>query len=803
MFKITARTILELGAELISSDVIAFYELIKNAIDADSKTGAEINLHIVLRRNDYLRIRASALESIQDGLSGNERNQLTSDSLDHLKGAVARSLDVRTGPDAVREFAESVSHATDREGFVLALDEAYRTQNWIKVSDTGSGMSLQELKDNYLTIGTPSRKKVVESVMADGGSKSPYLGEKGIGRLSVMRLGDSLFLETARASDLRLNTLKVDWRAFGDLDAMIEDVPVKAELGAHKPGSEWSGTVLTIGNLSEDWTEKRIREMVEYDFARLTDPFVDQKRRPRIAVYWNGVRIAIPSMAPELIQNAHARFTGEYIAKGADPHLKVTLEAISLGGFKHPREVDVVTLALPDLEGLLTGLTQDVPISALTSVGNFSFEGYWYNRRYLSSVESIGNQKVVRELQRKWAGILLFRDGYRVFPYGDDEDDWLGLDRRALGRPGYVLNKAQFVGHVQISRMQNPGLVDQTNREGLRATPEQRTFVSVLQHVVREMLWDFFRDIDRRYRTQPLDLGDVKVEVKKLEARAKMALSRVRRFVPREEVGAIDELQQAFQEFQDLSIRAQQRIEEVEADGRQMVQMAGVGLMVEVVAHELARATESALEAIEALRGKDMPTEIKARLETLRAEMKSVSKRLRILDELSVSGRQRSEIFDLGELVQDLKEGHSAQFKRHGLEFMLDRPKKPLRVRLVKGMVVQILENLISNSLYWTAMRAERESRYVPSICVELETDPPTIRFRDNGRGISPEHRERIFRPFWSLKEKNKRRGLGLFIARENANYLGGRLMLSERTDKDSGRLHEFVLELPQSATQL
>ena len=130
----------------------------------------------------------------------------------------------------------------------------------------------------------------------------------------------------------------------------------------------------------------------------------------------------------------------------------------------------------------------------------------------------------------------------------------------------YTHNNAQFCGHVQISGMQKPGLDDQTKREGLRATPEQRTFVSVLQHVVREMLWAFFRDIDRRYRTQPLDLGDVKVEVKKLEARAKMALSRVRRFVPREEVGAIDELQQAFQEFQDLSIRAHQRIEEVEAD---------------------------------------------------------------------------------------------------------------------------------------------------------------------------------------------------------------------------------------------
>jgi signal transduction histidine kinase len=68
--------------------------------------------------------------------------------------------------------------------------------------------------------------------------------------------------------------------------------------------------------------------------------------------------------------------------------------------------------------------------------------------------------------------------------------------------------------------------------------------------------------------------------------------------------------------------------------------------------------------------------------------------------------------------------------------------------------------------------------------------------FKDNGPGISPDHRERIFRPFWSLKEKSQRRGLGLFIARENANYLGGQLILSETADPKTGRLNEFIFEL-------
>ncbi len=799
MFRITARTVLELGSELISSDIIAFYELIKNAFDAKSKTGAEISFHIVLRRNSYLQVREKTLTALRLNQKSSGTRQEEQIAVAKLVQQIIKALDPSAGSDLVELFRLEVEKAKTLEKLLKQLDEAYRALNTVEIADTGSGMSLTDLKDNYLTIGTPSRKREVDSAIAAGAKEAPFLGEKGIGRLSVMRLGDRLHLETARMEDSNLNILDVDWKRFSDIEAMVEDIRIAPTIGCKKPDSKWKGTRLVIGDLSEDWTEKLVRELAEYDFARITDPFVDPKLRPRVALLWNGTRITIPWMNRTLIDNAHAHFRGEYAIENSEPVLNVTMEAVNLG-FKHPREIDAVKLTLPDLESLLSGTSQHLPLSALTSVGPFQFEVYWFNRRHLAGIDTIGNQREVRELLQKWSGILLFRDGFRVFPYGDDEDDWLGLDRRALGRPGYVLNKQQFVGHVKISRSKNPDLVDQTNREGLRATPEQRVFVAILQHVVRDMLWDFFREVTRQHKNTPLELLDVKAEVTSLESRARTALSRVRKFIPKDDSALLEDLQHAFTEFRELSLRAQQKIEEVEEDGRQMVQMAGVGLMVEVVAHELARATESALEALEGLKGKSMPADVNSRLETLRAEMKSVSKRLRVLDQLSVSGRQRSETFDLIDLLNDLQEGHSVQLKRHGITFEIKKPKGSFTVKLVKGMVVQILENLLSNSIYWMEMKASREKRFVPKITIQLERNPPTVVFTDNGQGIAPENRERVFRPFWSLKEKSKRRGLGLFIARENANYLGGQLTLSDVTDSTTGRLHQFVLEFPDGS---
>lgn len=794
MFRVTARTILELGSELISSDIIAFYELIKNAIDAKSKTGAQIAFNVPFRRNDYLQFR-SEIEGHLEARS--VKQHASSDSeLDQLKARLNVKIDLSANETSIKQFQAIVQAPSSWEEVLGALDEAYGSCNWIEVSDTGSGMSLKELEDNFLTIGTSSRKKEVDRALSSG-KASPYLGEKGIGRLSAMRLGGKLSVESAREEDTYLSLLDVDWDLFGDIDAMVEDIPVETKRGSKKPSSGYHGTRLTIRNLSENWTENRLRDMASYEFARLTDPFVDPKDRPRVALIWNGTRINIPWMSKDLIDNAHATFKGDYEIVKGEPRLIVRMEAINLG-YEHPKEVDTVTLTLPDLEGLLTGPDEQFPFSALTTIGPFKFEAYWYNRRYLVKIDTIGNQREVRDLQKKWSGILLFRDDFRVFPYGEDDDDWLGLDRKALGRSGYVLNKAQFVGHVNITRAANQNLVDQTNREGLRSTPEQNVFVAILQHVIRDMLWDFFKEIDRKYKRSKIELGDVKEEIKTLESRAKNALSKVKKFVPREQNEVFDDLQHAFNEFRDLSNRAQQKIEEVEEDSRQMIQMAGVGLMVEVVAHELARAAESALQALESLKGREMPAEIRSRLETLRAEMKSVSKRLRVLDTMSVSGRQRSEVFDLSELLNDLKEGHASQFERHNINLKWKLPKQPMRIRAVKGMVVQILENLVSNSIYWTDMKASREKRFSPEITIEVSMTPPTIYFSDNGKGVSPEHREKVFRPFWSLKEKSKRRGLGLFIARENAQFMGGTLTLSEEADPESERLHTFILELPQ-----
>lgn len=779
-FQITARTVLELGSELISSDIIAFYELIKNGFDAGTQSGIDIRFRIVLRRNDYLRLldKIEAAETFTESL---------------VNSALA-ALIVDAPQELFDEARDGLSTSISRRSLLRALDKAYSLST-IVVEDSGSGMTSADLVNNFLVIGTASRKRDVDLALQRGASKSPFLGEKGIGRLSAMRLGETLRVETATAADSHLNVLDIDWSDFANINKMLDEVEVEPSRGQRKPDREWSGTRIIIGALAEDWTESRVNRMAEYDFARLTDPFVDQKKRPRVAIHWNDERVKIPWMEQELLSSSHASIRGTYKIVDGEPVLRCEMVASNLG-FEHPVEKERSTAGLADLRGTLIGRSREIPESALVDLGEFKFEMYWFNRRLLRAIQSIGDLTTIRKLQERWSGILLFRDGFRVFPYGDDDDDWLGLDRKALRRSGYTLNKTQFIGRVEISRVGNPSLVDQTNREGLRETPEQQVLLEILQFVIQDQLFRFMKAVERQYKDQPIDLADAKTEVEALEKRAKSAITKLRRLAPNggEE---IDALQQTLFEFSDFAERARQRIDEVERESRQMIEMAGVGLMVEVVAHELARASENALENLEALRGRDVPEEVKAKLASLRAQMKSLGKRVRVLDPLSVSGRQRVESFDLASLIEETLEAHEGQFERHNIRIKFDMPDGRVPIRAVKGMVIQILENLISNSKYWIDMRPEIEKSTPGRIQISLTNNPPTVVYEDNGPGISPENKERVFRTFFSLKEKTQRRGLGLFIARECATYLGGTLTLDETPMRRTGRLAKFILELP------
>ena len=774
-FKVTARTLLHLGAELISSDAIAFYELIKNAFDAGSKR-VEISVVVRIPYETVSEIR-NLLE--EQGVSKKE-----------VQSRIRKKIDF-SAPKA-KLLEHKIVNARSRVDFIKILDEA----NYIIIRDTGEGMSLDDLNEIYLTIGTRSRlKQREEQKKSRSESSRPILGEKGVGRLSVMRLGRQLKVTTSKKNEQRWNLLEIDWTQFShESDALLEEVKVSPQLGEFKEDSEVSGTTLYITGLTSAWNNDKLVDIAQQEFSKLTDPFIPISRYP-IIVRFNGDLVNIGRLDKIIFEWAHATVNAEFFFDDQDkPHLEGTTD------YRLRRRKKTFSY-----HG--THLISFAKVSSYTtfkSLGPFKMRLYWYNRRLLTAIEGIGDQRRVRELVADWAGgLMVYRDGFRVNPYGGSDDDWLDLDQKALASGGYKVNRRQIIGKVDISARRNPHLIDQTNREGLTNSDEKEALISLLRFIIIEEFKNFLDTVDKEVQSrEPVNFDDLveRVEVQEKEVQDNLQLLLEKYPQLKEDNQFIPVIRETTSKIREWMREAEQLAESYERGRTQLLNLAGLGLMVEILAHELNRATVYTLATLADADIGSLSSDVKSLFSTLESQLKTLQKRLRILDPLSTSGRQVKETFDLIAWVQEILSSHQAQFQRHGIRYSLrvepDRPNPTLSIKAVKGMIVQILENLISNSVYWFKQERIRNRSFVPEITITIYTRTKELHFTDNGPGVDPKMKEDIFQPFMTTKPPGEGKGLGLFISREIANHHGAVLYLSDQPTVHPDTLNTFVFAL-------
>ena len=333
-------------------------------------------------------------------------------------------------------------------------------------------MSADDLDQLYLTIGTRHRQIQRDRLSAEGRSRNrPILGEKGLGRLSAMRLGWRLRVSSTVEGEERWNRLTVDWRDFAKEDILVEDVAVSPTLGSEKKNPNSTGTTIRIYALASEWTEEKLKSIAEGEFSKLTDPFVPQARYP-INVRYNDEPITFSRFDSVLFDSSHAKVEARFSVDDGKPKL------VGNVNYRLQRREFTFTLNTSDMMNLCELRSPDV----LISLGPFTVTFYWYNRRILTAIEGIGDRRRVQELVNSWSGGLkVYRDGFRVNPYGSSDDDWLDLDRRALASSGYKVNRKQIIGVVAISSYSNPRLIDQTNREGVARQSGEEGACSITQ----------------------------------------------------------------------------------------------------------------------------------------------------------------------------------------------------------------------------------------------------------------------------------------------------------------------------------
>jgi signal transduction histidine kinase len=778
-FRVAARALRQIGAELITSDDVALNELIKNAFDAQSSR-VEIALEAPAD--------AGALSLLQERLVANPTRVGNDESREVFQAALVPELTSRQRAEMLAGFERA-----SLEGPRVAAEFVARllaTKFKIVVSDTGMGMSAEELESKFLVIGTPGKLLAKRNAGVDGPT---ILGEKGIGRLSMMRLGRRAVVKSKEVNQRRWSQVRFDWSKFDDPSLFLDDIEVQVE-AAEIGDPEVSGTVIEISELNSFWTPDKVTGFIQKYLRRLQDPFATHRRRYPVDVLLNGKRQPIAALYDWLAECAQFRARITFDPAGVDAEGNVLRRSLLWRGNGAPDDRAWKSAELAERLA--------VPESLFCSLGAFEATCLWFNRQSLNA-QAVDRSRtdVVNELNVWCGGFAIYRDGFRVGQTGGMDDDWLEWDSRALKTKGYTLNRYQTVGSVAISSKRNPRLVDASNRERLVSCPEQELLKSLLGV---EIVADLRGQISA---TQEAEVKIAIAEESTQEslrqsennlARTLKAFNQIAKVVPAEHKEQVVQVREAISDQIEYVKTIKRALDMAQETRVELLELANIGLVVEIVVHELARLTERTGELLVQLEDGARRVDVVAVIDNLRRQIVATNKRIRTVDAMSPSGRNRKETYDVVAQTRTIVDSFKARMARHGVQAIVtvdgEEVIREFGVYMVRGLVAQALENLIVNSLHWVR-QALKEGERTPTIHIDIDTHASAITVADNGPGVDPRYARAIFKPYYSTRKRGK--GLGLYIASELAAYHGGKLYLDETPDAD-GRLRTFILELPR-----
>jgi len=466
-------------------------------------------------------------------------------------------------------------------------------------------------------------------------------------------------------------------------------------------------------------------------------------------------------------------------------------------------------------------------------------------------IEIFGKLSNYREFAQSQAGIKLFRNGFAVKPFGIDGDDWLRLrESQTFASSYYPLRPANVLGYFAIDEGENSELKDKTDREGLVSNPYSRNFFALAFFIrdeinrYQENIRRTYNDFLKTYKTENsriktvnqafIQLKETKSKTEDVKKEFKNSIITVEKVIQdsdkiiktvknnpmfstdleKETVEKVDDLVnklraiQATLEKLEKVITKTEKLNEVidilepkiqilEEQLGYFSELASLGLTAESVSHEFSsiadRLAEKASFYASKLQGKRLTdSDIYVFIEYINTTVNGLKTQLKHLDPTLKYNREKKSSFELSGFFMDEKDYYKNRFEKLQIKFNILQTDD-FSITINRGKLTQIIDNLLNNSEYWLVDRKRSDPKFDPSITIKIES--PWIYIFDNGYGISTAIENQIFEPFVTTKPKGEGRGLGLFIIQQLLDSSGCTISL-EPTRNEHKRKYIFAINL-------
>lgn len=788
--------------------------------------------------------------------------------------------------DEVTALSELIKNAYDADATFcsLSIDTSYEEaagddvfRGKIELVDNGCGMDLQTIVNGWLTLSNSPKKKMKKEKKTTNKFHRYPLGDKGLGRLSVQKLGRYMLLITKTSQSTIEYTVDIPWGDFLK-NTTIDQIPIK--INENEIDNEKSYTKIVIKDLVDNdlWNSSEQVNILSNTINKIVSPFRSKKNNFKVTASVNGRPIeTVETIFNEILSRAIAKHVITYANGKSEIHSAYTPSFLynrelmeemrnnrfslnktsltdfwntykfKLTGFNYHSEKKHVFISddfctFEELVYTSNSLENFDPGEFECEIYEYTLDPIFIGNYYQNiSFSALINQKEYREFVDRFHGIKVVRDGFVVQGFGEgDGGDWLGLasSSKTTGRYNDLRNDS-VIGCVYLTGKNNYLLKETTNREGFVEDGFYMSFKRILDDSIKRInknrnklnssMRAYFKGAINTTANASKDASIFQPTIDEIKSKLEESQSGVAEkkqaladtlgnftvirndlsdnpFVPKEITTTLDstcnnmqKLMDNYVQMEDIQQYLAKRIDEISFEYekltdklRDLFELAGLGMSVEMFAHEFDSSIRNIRLNNDKLLSSDSPSNealvrqihfVNVSLDTLRKQMSYFNPGLKFV-------RSKKQTISFLEFIRDHKSFYAERCKAKNIQYNIEI-KSDFNITVNRGMLNQVFDNLFNNSEYWLDFSEEHDLVDTKIFSVQ-SYEKGVVIVCDSGIGVSEDIESRLFEPFETKRENG--RGLGLYIVASNLMYHNCRIrLLGERNLR--GKLFKFELD--------
>lgn len=640
----------------------------------------------------------------------------------------------------------------------------------IIISDDGLGMTLSDLKNRWMVIGTSSKRR-------DRTSPYPYnrkvVGKKGIGRFAVDLLGSKLTLKTKKEGIGEWVFLETDWSQYAELEDRQLMLPfeqtkdyftdIKNRYWFNNGKKNEHGTILEIECINDLWTEYDVARAYK-ELSKLVSPNTKYTKYPfsiRILSDYNG-----------------------YEDKFVQPISIVEFATYSIE-LKSYKQENLQEISVFEKGKILKKLVEP------RVFGLVEFSLYYFNKQ--------DKRKFKDKFSVDIDGIKIYRDGIITTPFAEAEaniekqKDILGIDKRRYSGFFDRINSHDLMGYLEITDEENPFIIEATNRQDFIDNIQYKELkLFIIEQIQQIEKWLIFERESVRQVTKS-DLGAANSLLKNIRHNINYLKSSVSPEV-KSQIQSIETDLGRLQGTVNKSIRDYAKLEDDTKQKESLFfSLVSLQTYAAMFSHMTKHTIGHVIRDAEYFK-KHFPNEM------LNSQFKTISNRIYSefmtlrtgVDFMLKYAQSDNEIEEINiyDLIDNLfNKIYAPLFQDENIVAQLEL-KNNLILSYNRKAIEDIFDNLISNSV--KALKGVRLKKIKCSGIVEKNM--LILYFSDNGIGVLEEDKFRIFDIFFTKTAEEGGAGIGLYMVKTRIEAMQGNIEVTEPEFSPTGATFKIML---------